>query len=340
MKIVVLGGGVSTERQISLDTSAAVLHALRANGHRAVFVDLFLGIADTIQSSDALFDAPDGLAGNLEKSRRLSDQELQDIYARRSGCAVGPHVFEVCKCADFVFIGLHGECGEDGRIQGTLDLLGVPYNGSGLLGSAMAMDKEVARRIMQQCGIRVAPLVRHAPCIVKPTRGGSSIGVHLCRTDAELDAVLSVEKTTQSGILIEQYIEGKDVSVAVLGNRALKPIDLIAPEGHFLDFTAKYTDGETGKKMGCPADIRPETEKAIREAAEKLHKALKLSVYSRTDFIIDRDGQAWCLEVNTLPGMTEHSAAPMEAAYDGIDFLSLCERIVQLSLEKDRQDLC
>ena len=337
MKIVVLGGGISTERQISLDTSLSVLRALRSKGHKAVFVDLFLGIDDTDQPLDSYFDAQDGLAGNLEKSRSLSDCEVKKTLENRNFCIVGPNVFEICRKAEFVFLGLHGEYGEDGRIQGALDMLGIPYNGGGTLGSAIAMDKAVARRIMQQIGIRVAPLARHAPCIVKPVRGGSSIGVQVCDTDSELEAVLSDSKIDPDDFLIEQRIFGKDVSVAVLGDKALTPIDLIPLKNQILDYTAKYSDGEDGKEMICPARISEETTKEIREAAEKIHKAMKLSVYSRTDFIVDSEGKAWCLEVNTLPGMTEHSCVPMEAAYDGIDFPSLCEMIVRLSLDKNKK---
>ena len=336
MRIVVLGGGISTERRISLDTSFSVLKALRERGHKAIFVDLFLGLRDSDQPLDSVFEEKDGLACNLEASRSLSDAELTRILNSRNHCVVGPNVFELCKMADFVFLGLHGEYGEDGTIQGALDLLGVAYNGSSTLGSAMAMDKDIARRIMQQCGIRVAPLVRHAPCIVKPVRGGSSIGVQVCDTDAELDAILSDSNTDPDEILIEQRIIGKEVSVAVLGDQALVPIELIPPKGHILDFAAKYADDENGKKILCPAEISEELTKEVCETAVKLHKAMKLSVYSRTDFLIDTQGRVWCLEINTLPGMTEHSCMPMEAAMAGIDYPSFCEMIVQLGLERTK----
>ena len=217
----------------------------------------------------------------------------------------------------------------------------------------MSMDKEIARRIMQQCGIRVAPLVHHAPCIVKPVRGGSSIGVQVCDTDAQLEAIdcpmkaqMQVDLALEEAfvILIEHRIIGREISVAVLGEKALMPIELIPPKGHILDYTAKYTDGEEGKKIECPARISAELTKELQEAAEKLHKAMKLSVYSRTDFLVDAQGIAWCLEINTLPGMTEYSCFPREAACDGIDYSSLCEMIIRLSLDKNsktgRRDAC
>ena len=145
---------------------------------------------------------------------------------------------------------------------------------------------------------------------------------------------LSDAENDKDSILIERFVEGTEVSVGVLGNRALAPIALIPPKGHILDFAAKYSDGNESKKIICPAPIDEAVTRQIQEIAEKLHKAMKLEVYSRADFMIDRNNNIWCLEVNTLPGMTEHSALPIEAACKGISYKDLCEMIIKLSLDK------
>ena len=332
MKIVVLGGGSSAERQISLDTSIEILQALRKNGHKAIFVDMLLDADTSAQMADALFEAEDGLIANFEQSRLLSPQEAKEIVKKRHNRHLGNGVAEICSRADFVFIGLHGEGGEDGKIQALLDLSGIPYNGSDTLGSAVAMNKEMARHVMRDIGILVAPLTRHAPCIVKPVDSGSSIGLKLCQTEQELEAALA--EANSDKLLIEKRIIGREFTVPVLGERALVPVELIPPKGCILDYEVKYADGDKGKKIICPAVLSPEISEKLRQLALHLHKHMHQSVYSRTDFIVDEQGQIWCLEINTLPGMTSHSALPVAAAYEGMDFPALCEEIIRLSLNK------
>ena len=195
MKIVVLGGGISTERQVSLVSATSVCKALRSLGHQAVFVDLFLGLEDYDGPLESIFDIPDGRCGQVAIEKQAPD--LAAVIASRkdqSASRLGKNVLEVCRLADCVFLGLHGADGEDGKIQAALDLLGVPYTGSGPLGSAMAMDKAVAKRIMESCGVRTPawrelrytaeeiPALAESlpvPCAVKVVGGGSSIGVAL-----------------------------------------------------------------------------------------------------------------------------------------------------------------
>ncbi|MBR1456353.1 MAG: D-alanine--D-alanine ligase [Oscillospiraceae bacterium] len=352
MKIVVLGGGISTERHVALVTATSVCRALRSLGHQAVFVDMFLGLEDHEGPLEAVFDAPDGLCGKVAIEKQAPD--LAAVIASRkmkSPSRLGKNVLEVCALADCVFLGLHGADGEDGKIQATLDLLGVPYTGSGPLGSAMAMDKAVAKRIMESAGVRT-PAWRElnyaaedipalaetlpVPCAVKVVDGGSSIGVALPETRGELRTALHELLRYGSRILVEEKIRGRELTVPVLDGRALSPIEIVPPEGTSFDYVAKYQSGAEGAQEICPARITEQERQLLGDAAVRLHEALGLAVYSRTDFILDAEGRAWCLEVNTLPGMTPNSLIPRAAAVEGMSYAQLCEKIVQLSLEKYR----
>ena len=349
MKIVVLGGGVSTERHVSLVTATSACKALRSLGHRAVFVDMFFGLEDYDGPLEALFDAPDGRCGRVAIEHRAPDlKAVRAARKDRSPSRIGPGVLEICRLADCVFLGLHGADGEDGKIQAALELLGVPYTGSGPLASAMAMDKAVAKRIMESAGIRTprwrdlrygeADIPRLCetlplPCAVKVVNGGSSIGVALPETREELDAALRAILPYGDRVVVEEKIAGRELTVPILDERCLCPIEIVPPEGNSFDYVAKYQGGSEGARELCPAPITEAERALLSEAALKLHRALGLSVYSRTDFILDAEGRAWCLEVNTLPGMTPASLIPKAAAEAGISYGELCERIVRLSLE-------
>ena len=349
MKIVVLGGGISTERQVSLVTSASVCRALRECGHQAVFVDMFLGLEDYDGPLEELFNMPDGHIPIAQVSHTAPD--LKDVIASRSDKSpsrIGKNVLEICRLADIVFLGLHGEDGEDGKIQATLDLLGVKYTGSGPLGSAMAMNKAVAKRIMMSEGILtpggrsfvytredIPGIVEQVklPCVVKAVTGGSSIGVEMAGTAEELKTALERVIEIDNRVVIEDRITGREFTVPVLGDRALDAIEIIPPEGSgSFDYVSKYQSGSEAAREICPADITPEQQKLMGTAALKLHRALGLSVYSRTDFILDRDNRPWCLEINTLPGMTPASLIPRSAKVAGMDYNELCEKIIELSL--------
>lgn len=334
MRIVVLGGGLSTERQVSLVTATSVCRALRSLGHKAIFVDMFLGINEETDLQD-LFEADDGLCSNVEVGHETPD--LQSVIEQREyqdKSRIGRNVIEVCKLADCVFLGLHGEDGEDGKIQAVLDLYGIPYTGSGTLGSAMAMDKITARLIMKANNIKCAPEIDYAPCVVKCAHGGSSIGTFICDTDEQLRKALVSIKQYNDEVLIEKKISGMELTVPVIDGKALCPIEIVPPKSGRFDYVAKYQSGNEGAKEICPARLDKQKTAEVQEIAEKLHKALKLSVYSRTDFIMDADGVFWCLEVNTLPGMTPNSLIPKAAKEAGIDYAQLCDLIVNLSLQK------
>lgn len=354
MKIVVLGGGVSSERHVALVTGTSVCRALRSLGHKAIFVDMYMGLEDYEGPLEAAFDAEDGFCGSVAIEKTAPDIEQVKASRRfRSPSRLGRHVLDICALADCVFLGLHGADGEDGKIQATLDLMGVPYTGSGPLSSGMAMDKAVAKRIMDACGV-LTPAWRELsydeadipalldtlplPCAVKVVDGGSSLGVELPETREELERALRNVLRYGSRVIVEEKISGTELTVPILDDRYLSAIEIVPPEGGSFDYVAKYQSGSAGAREICPARISQEEQRLVGEAALKFHRALGLSVYSRTDFILDWEGKAWCLEVNTLPGMTPNSLIPKAAAVEGLDYAHLCERIVELSLsEKHRK---
>ncbi len=345
MKIVVLAGGLSTERVVSLVTGSSVCRALRENGHRAILVDLFLGVGTLPENVETLFDAPDGLCPDARIETAAPDIEaVKKSRKDQSQRLFGPNVLELCAMADIVFMGLHGQDGEDGRVQATFDLLGIRYTGGGYLASGLAMDKSMTKRIMDSVGIPTAPWrdipayteaeipalteELEVPCAVKVVNGGSSIGVALPDTKAELAKALREMLHYGSHILVEKKIHGRELTVGVLGQRALPAVEIVPAVKEF-DYTAKYQAG--GAQEICPAPITPQQQEEVGALALKLHHALGLEVYSRTDFLLDEDGKFWCLEVNSLPGMTAASLVPKEAAAIGMSYNELCEEIVRLS---------
>ena len=354
MKIVVLGGGISTERQVSLVTATSVCKALRSLGHEAIFVDMYLGLEGYTGALEDAFQVPDGFCGQVAIEKTAPDLEAVKASRKDKGPSrLGKNVLEICALADCVFLGLHGADGEDGKIQAALDLLGVPYTGSDMLGSAMAMDKAVAKRIMENCGIPTPKWVEltyteadipelvqtlPVPSAVKAVGGGSSIGVALPDTREELEQALWEILRYGSRIIVEEKIKGRELTVPVLDGKYLSAIEIVPPEGMSFDYVAKYQSGSEGAREICPAPITEAEHRLIGGLALKLHHALGLSVYSRTDFILDDSGRAWCLEVNTLPGMTPNSLIPKAAAAEGLNYAQLCEKIVELSLAK--REMC
>ncbi len=350
MKIIVLAGGLSSERNVSLVTGASVCRALREKGHQAVLVDMFLGLEDHTGAFEDIFLSPDGRCGSAAIDPTAPDLEAVRRSRRdQSPSVFGPGVLEACRLADIVFLGLHGACGEDGRVQAAFDLMGIPYTGGGYLASGMAMNKAVTKQFMERCGIRTAPWreVRYTrediprlteeltvPCAVKTIDGGSSLGMALPDTREELRAALEELLSYGGHVIVEKKIRGRDMTVGVLGDRYLPAVEIIPQSGAYFDYKAKYQAG--GSLEVCPADITEDQWRAMGEAALKLHRALGLTVYSRTDFILDGDGNAWCLEINTLPGMTPASLLPKEAAAVGLSYGELCDEIVRRSMEIKR----
>ena len=346
MKIVVLSGGFCTERHVGLVSGSGVCRALREKGHQAIFVDMFMGLENYHGKLEDIFDAPDGLLEKVAIEETAPDLEaVRAARQDKSPSLLGKDVLKVCAMADVVFLAMHGANGEDGRIQATLDLVGVPYTGSGYLGSAMAMDKAVTKRMMDSLGIRTAPWVDvhytkddiprltqelMVPCAVKVVNGGSSIGMALPDTREELEKALYDLLPYGGHVVVEKKIKGREIQIAVLGDTYLPAVEII-PNGEYFDYVCKYQKG--GAEEICPAPISDEEWRQVGEMALKLHQGRGLAVYSRSDFLLDAEGKAWCLEINTLPGMTPTSLVPQEAAQVGLSYADLCEKIVLDSIE-------
>ena len=342
MKVVVLAGGLSPERNVSLSSGCKVCAALRERGHEAALIDMYLG---TQGDPRALFSAP--IPEELTHIGRQAPDLVAVRASRTAGgeSQFGPGVLEVCRMADVVFLGLHGTCGEDGRVQAAFDLMGIPYTGAGYLGSAIAMDKDLTKRLVAPLGVLTPKweLVRYTaedipaltqrlelPCVVKPSASGSSIGVSIVHDRQALSAALTQCLDFGGVCVVEQYIAGREIQVGILEDRALPSIEIV-PKAGFYDYENKYQPGAA--EEFCPASIPADWEKRLGEAALTVFHALGLSVYSRADFIVTQDGTPWFLEINTLPGMTPTSLLPQEAAAVGIGYGQLCERIIEESLK-------
>ncbi len=340
MNIVVLCGGVSSEREISLKTSAKVSRALSSRGHRVVMVDVFFG-SDQELSFDKQQDYED-TARALRAKKELISPELI-----RSTGLFGPNVLPICRKADVVFIGLHGENGEDGKVQAAFDREGIRYTGSDAASSALAMSKEETKK-------QVSPFIRmprgmvvhkpqpgseisvqeilekiSVPCVVKPSNGGSSLGVFHVKEESQLESAIETCFQYDDTLLIEEYIEGRELTQGVLDGRALPPVEICPDDGDWYDYTNKY-NGETQEI--CPAQIPEDVLAEMSKLSVQFGQILGLSVYYRIDYILDSQGNLYALEANSLPGMTDTSLVPQEAAAIGMSYPELCEKIIELSL--------
>lgn len=339
MNIVVLSGGLSDERDVSLSSGSQIANALIKNGHRVLLLDLYLGLKEVNTFEEAYkvygetvydYKVPK-IAPNLEKL-------IEKNNGRRS--EIGETVISICKSADIVFLGLHGGIGENGKLQAIFDLHNIKYTGSGYKGSLLAMDKIVSKEIMTVNDILTPEWsiidsennnTIMAPAVVKPNDNGSSIGVKVVENQDELKDAIEVAKQYSSTILVEQKIEGREFSVGILGEEVLPIIELIPKEG-FYDYSNKYQPGATEEIT--PADISRENTKRMQDIAINIFKKLGLEVYGRVDFIMDSNENIYCIEANSLPGMTPTSLLPQEAEANGINYEQLCEKIVKYSLSK------
>ena len=231
---------------------------------------------------------------------------------------------------------------KNGQLQAAFDILGIKYTGASYLAAALAMDKGISRALFAQQKVRIAAgdLFDRTedtnewdifPCVIKPCSGGSSVGITKAENREQFNAAVTEAFSYEDEVVVEQFIEGREFSVGVLGDEVLPPIEIIPTTG-FYDYKSKYQAGLTVEE--CPAKITEAEDRELREAAYRAYKTLHLSAYARMDFILTSDGKAYCLEANTLPGMTPTSLLPQEAAAIGMDYPTLCEKIVELSLEK------
>ena len=325
MKIIVLAGGLSTERDVSLASAAGICKTLLEKGHDAFLLDVFLGLENAPENLEDVFTLP---GHGLEIAKNISETEpdLAAVKASRpdqSDCFFGPNVIELCRLADMTFLGLHGGEGENGKLQASFDLLGIRYTGPDSLGCAVAMDKGHSDCSLESLGLSF-------PVVVKPCSGGSSIGVYIVNTEEEYRQALKNSFRYENEVVVETYIKGREFACGVIDGKALPPIEIIPKNGWF-DYANKYQANATEEV--CPADISEEIAERMKALTVRAFQALKLNVYSRADFILDADGNLYCLEMNTLPGMTSASLLPKEALADGIEYGDLCELIIQKSME-------
>lgn len=348
MKVVVLAGGISTERDVSLSSGTMIYRALKKRGHQAILLDVYLGCewvpsveGETI---DSIFDQDKDWAGTIG-SIAEENPDIERVKAMRPDGEknfFGPNVITVCQAADVVFMALHGENGENGKIQACFDLMGITYTGTDYVSSALAMDKGLSKELFACHGIPTPAGIRLKkeqkqekavpfPCIVKACCGGSSVGVCIALKEEEYEKALQEAFLYDDEVIVEQYIEGREFSVGVMDGRAL-PIIEIAPLEGFYDYKNKYQPGSTVET--CPAQLSEEKTKEIQTYAEQAFRALRLKNYARMDFMMNKEGEVFCLEANTLPGMTPTSLLPQEAAAEGISFEELCEKIMSTALVK------
>lgn len=340
MKIAVVCGGLSNERDVSITSGSCVARALRERGHKVVLLDLYYGYSGEYNDPAELFEREQE---DLRYSVSEETPDIDKIIAEGDGSRIGKNVIEICRAADISFLALHGEDGENGKVQATFDMFGIKYTGSGYLGSAIAMNKELSKIMFRHNGIPTpAGIVLEKgaesyddvgfPCVVKPCSGGSSVGTSIVHSRDEYDAALEFAFRYESRVLVEKYVKGRELTVGVMDGIAMPVIEII-PKSGWYDYKNKYQAGLTEEL--CPAPLSAEDTDRVQRLAERVADALMIDVYFRADFLLDEsDGQLYCLEANTLPGMTPTSLVPQMGAAQGMDFGEVCEKIIAVSMEK------
>ncbi len=357
-KIGVLMGGTSAEREVSLKSGSAVFNALKNLGYNVVAIEIVTNKVTV--PVDSVSEQTQTLKTDTE-----SDSSL-----------VTCHSSQICEVIrkegiDIAFIALHGGHGEDGSIQGLLEVMGIPYTGSGVLASALAMDKEASKKIFLYHKIPVPPFVIvtsdkqntedspptnpspsmgeglvgvevwalgselidfEMPWVIKPAKEGSSVGVSIVKDEGQLEAAIEKASSFGGKVIIEKYIEGKEVQIGILGERVLGGVE-VRPSLEFYSYEAKYTAGLT--EYILPPEIDEKIYERAKEIALSAHMALGCRGATRVDLIIDKDGNPYVLEVNTIPGMTEVSLLPKIAREAGLDFPELIEGILKLVTSND-----
>lgn len=351
MKIIVLAGGLSPERDVSLISGAGICRTLRERGHQAYLLDVFFGLPYDTDKLEEVFDLPDaglGIADGIKTTVPDLDA-LKKSRPDQSDCYLGPNVIELCRMADITFMALHGSVGEDGKLQATFDILGIKYTGPGSLGCALSMNKLVAKQIFKMSDVptprgtslkksekntSLQDLGYYLPLIIKPCSGGSSIGVYIVHTEEEYkDAIhQSFDVDRVDEVVIEPFIKGREYACGIIAGKALPLVEILPKDGLF-NYENKYQDG--GAQEICPPrSLDEKTQEEMQRAGEKAFSTLRMDVYSRADFIVDdEDGRFYCLEVNALPGMTSASLLPKAAKAAGIEYGDLCELIIEESFK-------
>ncbi len=332
MKITVLMGGTSSERNVSLASGIRIVHALRGRGHNVTALDPARGVISEAEERELSTGKVGAKPPTLESLSKFAEGTfLPNLTSMKE-----------IKDAEVVFLGLHGGQGEDGTIQALLDMARVKYTGSGHLASALAMDKDLSKKLFRAADVNTADwLMAPAtieqvegmlgmPVVVKPSKEGSTVGLTLVKKREDLQAAIREASKYDDEVMIERFVPGRELTVGVLGTVAL-PVGEIIAKHEIYDYECKYTAGMATEEF--PAKLSPEAAARVQQQALAAFKALKLGGCARIDFRLTTEGEFYCLEANTLPGMTELSLIPQGAAAMGIDFPELCERIVKLALE-------
>ena len=344
-------GGTSAERDVSLASGLRVTEALRSRGHEVSAIDTARGPLSR-EEEKAL------LARKVVQATPPSQSEL--VRMARETLPQMQRVLPTLREADVVFLGLHGGAGEDGTIQALLDLAGIPYTGSGHLASALAMDKDLSKHLFARSEVRTAEWVMATseaaearssagkrfrdkslsslglPVVVKPSKQGSTVGLSVVKNAQDLAGAIEEAFRYDDEVMIERFIAGRELTVGILGDEAL-PVGEIIPKHEIYDYECKYQAGMAVEEF--PAKISAAQTSAVQDMARRAFRALKLRGYARIDFRMSDEGggEFYCLEANTLPGMTQTSLIPQAAAAAGIEFPELCERIVRIALDANER---
>jgi len=335
MRVTLLTGGATAERAVALAGGAQIVAALRSRGHEAHVIDTVSGLLAPAEEARVLSGevgrSPPSVAELDQRERRFLSQDLATLAVVRD--------------ADVLCLCLHAGRGEGGVVQALLDVVGVPYTGSGPLASALAMDKDLSKRLFRSAGVPVpawflAPVTPEDvartlgwPVIVKPSRMGSSVGLTLVKRPEDLEAAVRLAGQYDREVLVEQFIAGRELTVGILGDVPL-PVGEIVPRHELFDYESKYTPGMSDEVF--PARVASALARRLQECALSAHRAVKLGGYSRIDFRVSAAGDIFCLEANSLPGMTRTSLLPQAARAAGIDFPELCERMCRLARNPER----
>jgi len=339
MKIVVLSGGRSTERNVSLSSGVKITNALRSKGYEVAYVDSFLGKDIAEDKIDDLFTTePEDEKHLVIDDEVLTDAKINALRTDGTKGLLGKNVLKICQHADIVYMGLHGEDGENGKMQAVFDVFDIRYTGSGSLASGIAMDKKYSKEIFVQDKIPTAlyattktdkilseDIPFNYPMVVKPSNGGSSVGTHIVNNATELRDCVADALRFDTEALIEEYIKGREFSVAIVDGLVLPAVEITVDTGWY-DFQHKFQANNVTHFI-TPPDLDDETHSKMQALTKKTFEALGMSNYGRVDFLL-RDGQLYVMEANTLPGMTPLSLMPREAEAAGISYADLCERII------------
>lgn len=338
MNIALLTGGLSSEREVSLSSGRGILKALRALGHNVTVIDPIFG-KEKVEEEQIFKDKVSKEYPTLEKIRLLQKENSRKLLE-----CIESDLFDYI---DLAFLGLHGKYGEDGKIQTLLELRGVKYTGTGVQSSCVAMDKDYSKIVFFRTGIPTPDwktIIKRTdadydellerfgnPLVIKPSDEGSTVGLSIVRNKEDFYKGIDIALSYSEKVLVEKYIKGRELTVSIIDDIAYPVIEIVPNEG-FYDYEHKYSKGMS--KYVCPALIPDEVSAKAKEMALAANKAIGCNVYSRVDFLMTENNDLFCLEVNTLPGMTELSLVPMAASASGMNFNSLIEKIICSSLNK------